>query len=99
MELNKKNSALNSKFLDCKLSDRLSQNTKNGLKRYLFCSTNVHLERAAPSLIRQSKFYPNRSIFDSIVADNFSLVMRQLFLGLTIEPTFRTSISSIVKLH
>ncbi|MEH2163483.1 MAG: hypothetical protein V7K38_21220 [Nostoc sp.] len=32
------------------------------------------------------KYYPNHSAFNPIVADNFSLVMRQLFLGLTVEP-------------
>ncbi|WP_292750836.1 hypothetical protein [Nostoc sp. NMS4] len=37
-------------------------------------------------LLPSQKFHPNRSAFDSIVADNFSLVMRQLFLGLTVEP-------------
>ncbi|WP_292805479.1 hypothetical protein [Nostoc sp. NMS7] len=37
-------------------------------------------------LLPSQKFHPNRSAFDPIVADNFSLVMRQLFLGLTVEP-------------
>ncbi|MFN6456133.1 MAG: hypothetical protein RM022_028605 [Nostoc sp. EfeVER01] len=37
-------------------------------------------------LFPSQKYHPNRSAFDSIVADNFSLVMRQLFLGLTVEP-------------
>lgn len=37
-------------------------------------------------LLPSHKYHPNRSGFDSIVADNFSLVMRQLFLGLTVEP-------------
>ncbi|BAY35529.1 hypothetical protein NIES37_70260 (plasmid) [Tolypothrix tenuis PCC 7101] len=37
-------------------------------------------------LFPSQKFHPNRSAFDSIVADNLSLVMKQLFLGLTVEP-------------
>ncbi len=37
-------------------------------------------------LFPSQKYHPNRSAFDSIVADNFSLVMRQLFLGLPVEP-------------
>ena len=44
--------ALNSNFLDCKLSDRLSQNTKIGLKTLFFHSTNVHLERASPRYLK-----------------------------------------------
>ncbi|WP_335215467.1 hypothetical protein [Nostoc sp.] len=33
-------------------------------------------------LFPSQKYHPNRFAFDSIVADNFSLVMKQLFLGL-----------------
>jgi hypothetical protein len=36
-------------------------------------------------LFTSQKYHPNCSAFDPIVADNFSLVMRQLFLGLTVK--------------
>lgn len=45
--------ALNSKFLDCKLSDCIGQHTKIGLKYHLFNSTNVHLERASPGSLQE----------------------------------------------
>ncbi|WP_242046827.1 MULTISPECIES: hypothetical protein [Calothrix] len=37
-------------------------------------------------LFPSQKYHPNRSAFDSIVADNLSLVMRQILLGLPVEP-------------
>jgi hypothetical protein len=39
-------------------------------------------------LFPSQKSHPNRSEYNTIVATNFQLVMRQLFLGLPVEPLF-----------
>jgi hypothetical protein len=41
-------------------------------------------------LFPSQKSHPNRSAFDPIVADNLSLVMKQIFLGLTVKPLLNT---------
>jgi hypothetical protein len=43
-------------------------------------------KRQQPLLFTTQKYHPNRSEYDSVIATNFHLVMRQQFLELTVEP-------------